>query len=548
MDTPTQADDFLDQLTLPLDEATAAAAAAGTGGTRRSLAAPSASTPEALHAGQVTRTHRLVWVVFAIVTLLLAALPSFGGDSAVKLVFVVALVAGLGATTWLWWITGADGRFSDARALPAWLVIVVTAGSAVAFFGVFSPAPVAFAVVVYFMSQAHELRAGLTVYVACASIQGGLAALVITGSLADPGLITAGGLQRLEQVLVQVLVQAVFVVAFVAARGSRQAVVRTVASLGHAMRAAAHREAMMLAARRDLEAALRVGEPGRFTDQVVGSYRLGVVIGHGSMGEVYEGTHVDTGNAAAVKLLRRDASGRTEPVRRFLREARTAAALDVPNVVRVFEAGDETAPVPFIAMERLRGQDLAQLLRDRGRLPPTEVVELIRQVARGVDAAHRAGIVHRDLKPQNLFLHRAKGSAPCWKILDFGVSKLHGDNGTLTGAALLGTPAYMAPEQAGGLAVDGCADIHALGVIAFRGLTGELPYRGNGTPELLYSIVHVAPLRASQLVNGLPEHIDGVFEVALAKEPAVRHASATGFADALATALAGVTGAGAAWE
>ena len=209
---------------------------------------------------------------------------------------------------------------------------------------------------------------------------------------------------------------------------------------------------------------------------MIGSYRLGTLIGRGAMGEVYDAGHVETGAPAAIKMLARGMVGSHDKIARFLRELEIARKLDAPNVVRVLEIGDPGDDLPFLAMERLRGDDLADLLRRRRVLPPSEVVTMVREVAAGLDAAHAAGIVHRDLKPSNVFRHEDR----VWKILDFGVSKLS-DNADLTQNSVIGTPAFMAPEQARGEAVDARADVYALAAIAYRALTGVALF---GTAEV----------------------------------------------------------------
>jgi serine/threonine-protein kinase len=227
---------------------------------------------------------------------------------------------------------------------------------------------------------------------------------------------------------------------------------------------------------------------------------------------------------------------RHEYVRRFLREVRIAASLDSPHVVRVVEVGDESAPLPYLAMERLRGEDLAQILRHQQRLPANEVVELVRQVGRGLNAAREGGIVHRDLKPQNLF--RVDGEQPVWKILDFGVSKLVESGGTLTKGETVGTPNYMAPEQARGDEVDWRSDLYALGAIAYRALTGRQPFRGDELAVILVRVLGEMPMRPSAVAE-LHRNVDLALALALAKNPADRLESAEQLADVLEAACAG---------
>jgi serine/threonine-protein kinase len=185
-------------------------------------------------------------------------------------------------------------------------------------------------------------------------------------------------------------------------------------------------------------------------------------------------------------------------------------------------------------MERLEGRTLAELLRREARLDGPTVLALCRQVGAGVDAAGAAGIVHRDLKPQNLFFCQ-DGT---WKILDFGVARLADTTGTLTLNEVVGTPQYMAPEQAQGKRVDGRADVYALAAIAYRCLTGRLPFHAPDTPSLLYAVVHRMPARPGALAE-LPADVDRWCAIALAKSPDVRFPSGAAQADALAAALEG---------
>jgi len=228
--------------------------------------------------------------------------------------------------------------------------------------------------------------------------------------------------------------------------------------------------------------------------------------------------------------------GRPSFVRRFLREVRLAATLNSPHVVEVLEVGDESAPIPYLAMERLEGEDLAQLLRREVRLPPDEVLRLVREVGAGVRAANDAGIVHRDLKPQNLF--RTSGDPARWKILDFGVSKLMGAEGTLTQGEPIGTPEYMAPEQALSEDVDLRTDLYALAAIAYRALTGLRPFEGEDMKRVLVKVVSHMPLRPGRLVS-VNADVDAFFALALAKDPADRFDSPEALTDALAAALRG---------
>ena len=177
-------------------------------------------------------------------------------------------------------------------------------------------------------------------------------------------------------------------------------------------------------------------------------------------------------------------------------------------------------------------RDLGPFLRAKRTLEPVRVVELLRQVGEGITVAAGLGIVHRDIKPQNIFQHGVT-----WKILDFGVSRVAANTDTLTSGQIVGTPAYMAPEQARGGKVDHRTDLYALGAVAYRALTGHGLYPSGEVADTLYHVVHGAPRRPSSL-GSLSRDVDLVLAIALAKDPAHRFATATELADALEAAIA----------
>jgi serine/threonine-protein kinase len=185
-------------------------------------------------------------------------------------------------------------------------------------------------------------------------------------------------------------------------------------------------------------------------------------------------------------------------------------------------------------MERLVGTDLGELLKTKPVRDLDEVVEITRAVAAGLDAAHAAGIVHRDLKPSNVFAAVGDDDAITWKVLDFGVSKIRGE-ATLTRAHVVGTPSYMAPEQARGDAVDARADIYALGVMIYRLLTGRPVVTPRDAPAMMLDVVFRMPARPSDFI-AITAEVEAVLAIALAKRPADRFANIRELADALADA------------
>ncbi|MCE9572665.1 MAG: serine/threonine protein kinase [Deltaproteobacteria bacterium] len=410
----------------------------------------------------------------------------------------------------------------------AWYLSTLAATMAIPYYGPSSGVSVITVVGIYFTGLGESRRVAIAVWATSALVEAALAGLVISGAMADPGVLAFDHLTPLEGLVLQLQLQVVLLAALLLSRRSRRTTTNAIAALERAVRTIAAREALLDEARADLARALDASGPGRFSEQVLGAYRLGALLGRGGMGEVYEATHITSGAPAAVKVLTRNAIGEASLVRRFLRELHTAAAIESPHVVRVLEVGE--APIPYLAMERLRGSDLAELLRRRGTLTPAEVIDLTRQVGAGISAAAAAGVVHRDLKPQNVFLE-----GTTWKVLDFGVAKLavHDDS---TQGLVVGTPAYMAPEQARGGEVDRRTDLYALAALVYRAITGRAPFAGKDAAATLFEVVHHMPHRPSRLAP-VPEDVDAVLAIGLAKQPDDRFATASQLTIALDAAF-----------
>ncbi len=483
---------------------------------------------EALERDELMRTRRFCAIGALIGLAGGASVPLLPGDPTASVILLSAVGCALTAVLFLYMRTSDPIKFRKTSTLLGWYVPAVCVTTSIPFFGVFSPAPLVLVLGVYFTGLGKSQGLALAVYVTCAGAQAIVAALVITGAVRDTGIVQILPLGVREQWIVQGLVQIVLLGTYVTARISRRTALAAVGELERAVRLAAHREALLLEAREELERALRQGR-GRFTDQTIGGYQLGEVIGRGAMGEVYSAVDAN-GRVVAVKLLSQASLGNVNHVLRFLRELRTAAGLSSQNIVRVIDIGEK--PVPYLVMEKLEGKTLAEMLRNQRALPAGEVLDLVRQVGAGITAAASAGIVHRDLKPQNVFLH--KGT---WKILDFGVARAIDSGDTLTAGHVVGTPSYMAPEQASGGTVDHCTDLYALAAIAYRSLTGHPPYAAGEIAETLYKVVHTLPRRPSELVE-LPPDVDLVLAIGLAKRPGRRFTSAIELSDALFHAFA----------
>ncbi len=285
------------------------------------------------------------------------------------------------------------------------------------------------------------------------------------------------------------------------------------------------------AAHRSLPGVRSLAQPG---DVVGGRYRLMEPIGTGASGEVWKAQHVTVGNFAAVKLV---GLGREDPevLARVLTEAQAAASLRSAHVVQVYDQGRE-GDVAYIAMELLSGESLADRLA-RGTMSPHEVARVVRDVARAIGKAHAQGIIHRDLKPQNIFLTMAEGQQIA-KVLDFGIAKVLAAQGATREGVVVGTPAYMSPEQvAGQHVVDWRSDLWQLAIIAFECLTGRLPYAAATMGELFVQIATTTPAQSIR-PGELPPAFEGWFRKATEHDPGKRFQSARELADDLSRAIA----------
>ncbi|HVK87571.1 MAG TPA: serine/threonine-protein kinase [Kofleriaceae bacterium] len=491
------------------------------------------SPVEAMRLDEVERTRVFARIALALCAGgILVALLSSGDLIAQRVVVAGSAIAAAGAL----WILRAirDQDYQQHKVVVPALMVAFGAMSGVYYWGTASPITAMVVYGIYFFSLGANKRVTLGMWLVVSLIHGAFGAAIITGVIVDRGVISMQGLKTLDQISVIAIVEFLYFAAYLTARMSQKVTFDAMHKLEQAVRGVAQREALLAEARAELDRALKVGGPGRFTEQVVGSFRLGILIGRGGMGEVYEAHGVKDKREAAVKLLHPGTLADPTSVARFMREAQTASKLDCPYVVRVLEVGTTAGEIPFLAMERLRGHDLAHQLRRQRRLQLAVANAVAGQVAVGLEAARAAGIVHRDLKPHNLFSSE-EGGARRWKILDFGVSK-SGGSGTLTQGHVIGTPAYMAPEQARGEDVDHRADVYSLAAILFRAVTGHPAFTGKDVPTTLYDVVYRVPTQPTLLAE-LPADVDRVLALGLAKDPKDRFATALELAEWFALAI-----------
>jgi len=258
----------------------------------------------------------------------------------------------------------------------------------------------------------------------------------------------------------------------------------------------------------------------------IGDYRVDRKLGEGGMGTVYAGVHTVIGKRAAIKLLRKELCANPEAIGRFIQEARAVNQIGHPNIVDVFGFGTSPDGRAFLAMEWLKGESLGTRI-DRSRLEVDEACAIVDEIARALEAAHEAGIIHRDLKPDNVFLAEVRGGPSMVKLLDFGIAKLTRSGGesqishTQTGA-IIGTPVYIAPEQARGYAIDGAADIYALGVMTFQLLVGQTPFTADNAMDLISKHLSEQAPRMSTIDFSVPEVLDSLVARMLEKQPTLR--------------------------
>ena len=275
------------------------------------------------------------------------------------------------------------------------------------------------------------------------------------------------------------------------------------------------------------------------TVRSIGRYRIEALLGTGAMGEVYRAHDPAIDRLVAIKVVRPElvaGAGGEQLLERFRREARAAGRRFHPNIVAIWDFGDDNG-TPFLVMELVEGQSLDQLIKSSGPLPQDRSVAIITQVLNALGFAHGNGIVHRDIKPSNIMV--LPGDQV--KVADFGIARLETSEFTIVGD-LLGTPAYMAPEQLSGGPIDHRTDLFATGVILFEMLTGVKPFRGKSITEIISFMEKRGPEDIRALNPEVPEAMKHVIGKSVAFDPAQRYADAAAFSKAVAGAMPAPSG------
>ena len=274
------------------------------------------------------------------------------------------------------------------------------------------------------------------------------------------------------------------------------------------------------------------------TDNLVGTqlgkYQIQAALGKGGMGMVYMGYDPLLDRKVAIKVLAPHLVWEEGFVERFLREARAAARIKHPNIVTVYDVGQEQEQFYFV-MEYLEGQTLADHIRRRGPLPPQEVLSILYPLADALDYAHQHGLVHRDIKPANIIV----GTGRRVTLTDFGIARAAQETRLTTAGTIMGTPEYMSPEQAWGEQVGNQTDLYSLAVVAYEMLSGQVPFSGTTPHAVLYKQIHEPPPPIRESRPDLPAGVETVLAQALDKEPGKRYGTTAAFVGELDSALAG---------
>ena len=258
---------------------------------------------------------------------------------------------------------------------------------------------------------------------------------------------------------------------------------------------------------------------------VFAGHRLDAVAGRGGMGVVYKATHLALDRVVALKLIAPEISGDESFRERFKQESMTAAALDHPNVVPIYDAGEEHGQL-YVTMRYVPGTDLRAVIEQSGGLPPAEAASIIAQIGGALDAAHERGLVHRDVKPGNILIEDRGGRRHAF-LTDFGLTKHAAtDSGMTKTGMFVGTLDYIAPEQLQGQAVDARTDVYSLSCVLYQAVTGQVPYPRDSEPSKMWAHMGEDPPKARRVRADIPDAFESVVERGMAKKPEDRYPSA----------------------
>ena len=466
-------------------------------------------TEELGRAGSIGLFYALIGVITGVWAPTLQGHPDLKGPIAVVLLcFAVASL--------LTWSAARNGRYSKRLFRAYGVMAVITSTTMLVYLGPFSPTALAVTLGIAFFGQSAD-RVGAAAICGSAILLYALILLgLMTGLTEDIGVYRGDEAGNAGRWFMTVMVPLVLVVTLSQARSARAATER---ALGEVLALAAQERQIAVQLEEAQAELSRWADRsrGRLTGQNLGAYRLGRLLGSGGVGEVYEAVDGRDVTRVALKVLNLRSEHDEMAIARFVREGTILARLKSPYVARVHEHGKLQDGTLFIAMEFLEGEDLAAILRAQGRLTEDETAEMARQVCSALREAHEAGVVHRDVKPHNLF----RTQDGTWKVLDFGVSKMMEGGTQLTQGWALGTPQYMAPEQARAEEITTQTDIYGLGATLYRALTGQPPNPSRGQAALVFAAMR-RPARPRSVFPELNPHLEDVLALALAPDRELR--------------------------
>jgi serine/threonine-protein kinase len=281
-----------------------------------------------------------------------------------------------------------------------------------------------------------------------------------------------------------------------------------------------------------------LGADGSVEKPMLGRYQVEKELGKGAMGVVYQGRDPKIGRVVAIKTMALaqefEADELAEVKERFFREAETAGRLSHPNIVTIYDTGEEH-DFCYIAMELLKGGDLVPFVKAPNLLPVDKTVSIIARAADALGYAHKQGVVHRDIKPANMMYH---ADTDTLKLTDFGIARLTDSSKTKTGM-VLGTPSYMSPEQLAGKKIEGRSDLFSLGVSLYQLLSGKLPFEGESMAQLMFKIANEAPTDILTVNPNVPPALVAFLDKALSKNPDERYQTGEEFAAQLRATAGG---------
>ncbi len=493
-----------------------------------------AGVAEVLRESETARTLVFYRAMLVVSALVLAALPVLPGPTWLRLTTAVACFIAccvcLAAV-----VIGRDRKRYTPRVAAGFAVALTSLAVVVIYYlGLYSASATLLSVGIYFYGSSESRAVARLAYINCAALYFVVTLGIAIDLIPDLAVFSVEHVARASRFYRVIMQQAIFGMTFYLARSVRRATQAAMERARENDLMLKQREAQLREAQGELDRALRPGE-GRLSGKQIERFKLGDLLGRGGMGEVYAAEDGATKERVAIKLLHPNMLEDANNVERFLREARAVGSVPSEHVPKLIEVGTTQGGVPFIVMELLEGHDLAFYLRRTPQLPLLQVVEMVEHTARALSAVREAGIVHRDLKPGNLFL---TDTLPrCWKVLDFGLSKLQGTE-AITKDQAVGTPSYMAPEQIHGHEVNHLADLYALTAIAYRAITGRAPFLGDEVAHVLLDVISRMPEAPSEFAQ-LPVDVELVLAIGLAKRRSERFATVEELARALRAAADG---------